>query len=236
MQVKELLGNAAECDCQYVCMYVILYKLSHKTVFSNYHIYRWAQKYYLCFYAPRKMVVHQSVRTDVPNMWPAHNFVIWSGIFQLFHRNDHHIETACRVQHLGRYFEGEGRNMTLQQNCVRSITSLLEVRFYNYFTEMITILRRHVTRNIWVDTLKVKVKACICSKLVSRLYLCFLKSRFYNISQKWSLYWDKVPRITFGLFFHFEHCLWHYNSDTTTGIPSCVQTYKGNITRFNRLL
>jgi len=30
---------------------------------------------------------------------PAHNFVIWSQILQLFHRNDHHIVTTCRAQH-----------------------------------------------------------------------------------------------------------------------------------------
>jgi len=40
---------------------------------------------------------------------------------------------------------------------VRTITSLFEVGFLNYFTEMITILRRRVARNIWVATLKVKV-------------------------------------------------------------------------------
>jgi hypothetical protein len=34
----------------------------------------------------------------------AYNFVIWSRNLQLFHRNDHHIETMCRAQHLG-YFE-----------------------------------------------------------------------------------------------------------------------------------
>ena len=57
-------------------------------------------------------------------------------------RNDHHIETTCRVQHLGRYLEGQGRylegqghNMTLQQNRVRPITLLLEVGFQKYFTK-----------------------------------------------------------------------------------------------------
>jgi hypothetical protein len=63
------------------------------------------------------------------------------------------------MQHLGRYLEGQGHSMTLQQNHVWSITSLFQVRFYNYFTEMITILRQRVMRNIWVATLKVKVTA-----------------------------------------------------------------------------
>jgi len=53
---------------------------------------------------------------------PAHNFLIWSQILKLFHRNDQHIKTMCREQHLGHYLEGQGHNMTLQQNCVRPIT------------------------------------------------------------------------------------------------------------------
>jgi len=72
---------------------------------------------------------------------PAHNFVIWSQISKIFHRNDHHVKTMCRAQHLSRYLEGQGHSMTLQQNCVRPITLLFEVRFRNNFTEMITILR-----------------------------------------------------------------------------------------------
>jgi hypothetical protein len=47
--------------------------------------------------------------------------------------------------------------MTLNQNRVRPITSLFEVGFYNYFTEMITILRQRIKRKIWVATLKVNV-------------------------------------------------------------------------------
>ena len=96
---------------------------------------------------------------------PAHNFVIWSRISKLFHRNDHHIEMTCRAQHLGRYLEGQ--IMTLQQNHVRPITLLFEVGFQNYFTEMTTMLRRRVARKIWVATLKVKVTSWPCSKIVS---------------------------------------------------------------------
>ena len=58
----------------------------------------------------------------------------------------------CRAQNLGRYFEGQGHSITLQQNHVRPTTSLFEVGFRNYFTEMITILRRRVANNIWVAT------------------------------------------------------------------------------------
>jgi len=67
---------------------------------------------------------------------PAYNFVNWRTILKLFHRNDHHIETPCREQHLGRYLEGQGHSITLQQKRVRPITLLFEVGFYNYLTEM----------------------------------------------------------------------------------------------------
>ena len=66
---------------------------------------------------------------------------------------------TMNAQHLGRYLEGQGDITTLKQNSVRPMPSLFEVQFYNYFTEMITILRRCLERNIWVATLKVKVKA-----------------------------------------------------------------------------
>ena len=50
---------------------------------------------------------------------------------------------------------------------VRPITLLFEVGFRNHFTEMTTMLRRRVARNIWVPILKVKVTARPCSKIVS---------------------------------------------------------------------
>jgi hypothetical protein len=118
----------------------------------------------MSYYAPRKISgehnysrrvvrpsVRPSIRPYVPNSCPAHKFVIWSRILQLL------IETTWRVQHLGRYLEDQGHSMTLQQNRVRPITSLFEIGFYNYFTKMITILRRRVARNIWVATLKVSM-------------------------------------------------------------------------------
>ena len=36
--------------------------------------------------------------------------------------NDHHVETTCRAQHLGRYFEGQGHSMTFKQNSFWPIT------------------------------------------------------------------------------------------------------------------
>jgi len=83
----------------------------------------------------------------------------WSWISKLLYRNDHHVESMCRAQHLGR--------MTLQQNRVRPITLLFEIGFRKYFTEMITILRQRVARNNWVATLKVNVTTWPCSKIVS---------------------------------------------------------------------
>jgi len=67
--------------------------------------------------------------------------------------------TTCRLQHLGRYLEGQGHSITVQQNRVWPIISFFKVGFRKYLTEMITILRRRVARNILVATLKVKVTA-----------------------------------------------------------------------------
>jgi len=44
---------------------------------------------------------------------------------------------TCHAQHFGRYLEGQGHSMTLQQKCVRPIILLFEVGFYNYSTERI---------------------------------------------------------------------------------------------------
>jgi hypothetical protein len=64
---------------------------------------------------------------------------------------------------------------------------------------MITIFRRCVASNIWVTTLKVKVTAYPCNKIMSGPYLRYLKSDFTTISQKWSPYWDDVSCATFWL-------------------------------------
>jgi len=117
---------------------------------------------------------------------PTHNLVIWSLILKLCHRNDHHIETTCCGQDLNLYLEGQCHSITLQQNRVLPISLLFGVGFYNYFTEMITILTRRVVSNIWVNILKVKVTAWPFSKVVSgpcvRLLNCLLKSgACYNL-------------------------------------------------------
>jgi len=84
----------------------------------------------------------------------------------------------------GLLFEGQGHIMTFQHTCVRPITSLFEVKFYNYFTGMITILRQHVACNIWVATVKAKVTAWHCIKIVSVPKLCYLKSDFTTTFDK----------------------------------------------------
>ena len=68
---------------------------------------------------------------------PTHNFVFWSQILQLFHRNDNHIETTCRVQHLGCYLEGQGHSMTLQQNRVWPKTCYLKSKFTTTFDKLL---------------------------------------------------------------------------------------------------
>jgi len=48
---------------------------------------------------------------------------------------------TCRVQHFGRYLEGQemitilSRSMTLQQKGVQPITLLFQVGFYNFLTK-----------------------------------------------------------------------------------------------------
>ena len=74
--------------------------------------------------------------------------------------------------------------VTVWQNSFRSITLWFEVEFYNYFTGMITILTQLVTCKIWIATLKTKVTAWPCSKIVSGLKCCYLKSDFTTTFDK----------------------------------------------------
>ena len=76
-------------------------------------------------------------------VWPfsktvsAHNLVFWSRFLQLFHRNNHHIKTTCRVQHLLCYLKGKGHSMTLQQNRVwpkLCYLKPLQLLLTNYFS------------------------------------------------------------------------------------------------------
>jgi hypothetical protein len=46
---------------------------------------------------------------------PAHYFIIWSRILQLFHKNDHNIETMCCAQYLGCFY-------TLNFVCCKNLT------------------------------------------------------------------------------------------------------------------
>jgi len=122
------------------------------------------------------------------------------------------------MQHLSRCLEGQGHSMTLKQNCVRPITFLFEVGFLNFFTEMIAILRQHVAHNFKVALLKVKVTAWPWRKIVSGVYLCYLKSDLKTISKKWSPYCDDVSLQDLGrvlegqghsMTLHQKSCLPH---------------------------
>jgi len=64
---------------------------------------------------------------------PAHNFVIWSPILNIFHINYHHIETPCRKQDLGRYLVGQGHSMTLQQKTCRAYSFVIWSRILQLF-------------------------------------------------------------------------------------------------------
>jgi len=135
----------------------------------------------------------------------AYNLFNWSLkfknlILKLFHRKDHHIKAQCRKQHLGCYLESQGHSMTLKQNVVRPITALFEVGFQIYFTIMITILRRCVSHNIWVATLKIKVTTWPCSKIVSGPYICvvFFKSDFTTV----------ITEMITILGWHVAHTIW----------------------------
>ena len=82
---------------------------------------------YYYYYAPRKIsgehiVAALSVRPSVsqsvrPSVRPIRvrliTLLFEVGFRNFFYRNDHHVETTCREQHLGRYLEGQGHSATL---------------------------------------------------------------------------------------------------------------------------
>ena len=77
----------------------------------------------------------------------------------------------------GSLFECQCHSMTFQHNCARPITSLFEVLFKN-FSHKWSSCWDDVPCTILVATLKVKVTAWPCSKVVSGSKLCYLKSDF----------------------------------------------------------
>ena len=80
---------------------------------------------------------------------------------------------------------------------VRPITSLFEVRFQKYFTEMITILRRRVACNSWAATSKVKGTAWPFSKKSCLAHNLVIWSQIFTIfSHNWSPYWHDMLRTT----------------------------------------
>ena len=153
---------------------------------------------------------------------PAHNFVIWSRILKLFHRNDHHIATTCRAQHLGYDIEGQGHTMTLQQNRVRSITLLFEVGFYNYFWQTTSLcpipirgalpgscLKYYGSAVLWnnvVENCKISVtvryRGTINRTELIKNYICYLKTNIKSQQYKqdnvlvfYSYYFSKASNL-----------------------------------------
>jgi len=106
--------------------------------------------------------------------------------------------TFCKKK-LVRYLEGQGHSRTLQPNRVQPITLLCEVGFYEYFTEMITIFRRCVTRKFGSLPWRSRSQDDLAAKSCLAHYFVFLKFYFKTIAQKWSPYWEAVPQATFGL-------------------------------------
>jgi len=130
---------------------------------------------------------------------PAHNFVIWSRISKIFHRNDYHIATTCHTQHLGCYIEGQGHSMTFQQNCFRLITLLFEVdlktislEWSPYWDDVPSATFRLLPwRSRWQQDLT--ANSCLAYNFV-------IWSRILQFLHKWSSYWD-VSRATFWSLF-----------------------------------
>ena len=145
---------------------------------------------------------------------PAHNLVIWSQILQLFYIIDHHIDTTCHTQHLGCYIEGQGHSMTFQQNSLRPIILWFEVEFHNTISQEWSPYWDNVLHaTFWVATLKAKVTAWPCSKIMSGPKLCYLKSDFTTTFDKLLLcvqylFWEHYPVLTGSCFLLKKLCLW----------------------------
>ena len=118
---------------------------------------------------------------------PSNNFVIWSRILKIFHRNDHHIETTCCAQHLGRYLECQGHSMTFQQNSFRSITLWFSSRILQLFHSN----DHHIETMCRVQHLgcylKVQAKSCLAQNFViwSQI-LQLLLTNYFSVSNTYS--------------------------------------------------
>jgi len=108
---------------------------------------------------------------------PDCNCHIISRILQQFHRNDHHIGMTCFAQHFGRYLEGQGHNMTLQQKRVRPITFLAHLS----------------TKCSWWAIVTGLCPSCVvvrCPSCVVRRASCVVRKLFYlNIFFSETIHW-----------------------------------------------
>jgi len=112
------------------------------------------------------------------------NVFIIACLIDLLQSIDHFHILVCSPNNFGGAYSRRLVRLSVSPIRVRPITLLFEVGFRNYFTEMTTMLKQSVPRNICVPTLKVKVTAQPFSKIVSGQLLCYLKSVFENISKK----------------------------------------------------
>jgi len=103
--------------------------------------------------------LYQKLFKSCLNQWSLSCVINWSHFYAPRKNSGEHIVAALSVR--------PSVSPSVRPIRVRPITLLFEVGFRNYFTEMTTMLRRRVTRNIWVATLKVKVATWPCSKIVS---------------------------------------------------------------------
>jgi hypothetical protein len=90
---------------------------------------------------------------------PVHYFVIWSRILQLFHKNDHHIETMCCKQYLCCFYTLNfvcGINLTQQEVYLpvsktysQSITRFNRLLFYKWYLVCLISIKNIIKPQVW---------------------------------------------------------------------------------------
>jgi hypothetical protein len=145
----------------------------------------------------------------------AHNFLIWSLILQLFHRNDRHIETMSRAQHLGCFYTLNfvfDITLTLQEVYLPvsktysgSITRFNRLLFslknkWNTFFKSFSI-RINVLLSLWTHITSFYIKNVfrIVVKSVYFIKVIFLGFNFFKRQLIKRSYWE--------VFFKFGSCI-----------------------------
>ena len=141
--------------------------------------------------------------------------------FPAYHTDmSQYLNFLCSTQNFGGAYSCRLVRPSVRQSArhirVRPITSLFEIGFRNYFTQMTTMLRRRVARNIWVPTLNVKIKAWPFRKKCLRPITLLFEINLKTISNKWSPYWDDVSSAIFRLL------SWRWRSQHDLTAKSCT--------------